>query len=110
MIIRFEEDIEHYIKEHQKNDPGGTRKFKKRYIDKQINCISIPGNVLDNFSEELKSDSCTEVHASKKMCFYQCAKGNSIERVVLLFENEEYCRKSTKEITELVEAAYDIPR
>ena len=110
IIIRFEEDIENYIKEHQKNDPGGTMKFKKRYINKQIKCVSIPGSVLDTFSEELKNEGCTEVHNSKKMRFYQCIKGNSIDRIILLFEYDEYCRKSTKEITELVETTYDIPR
>ena len=110
IIIRFEEDIENYIKEHQKNDPGGTMKFKKRYINKQINCVSIPGNVLDTFSEELRNEGCSEVHTSKKMRFYQCIKGNTIERIILLFENDEYCRKSTEEITELVQTAYDIHR
>ena len=110
IIIRFEEDIENYIKEHQKNDPGGTMKFKKRYINKQINCVSIPGNVLDTFSEELRNEGCSEVHTSKKMRLYQCIKGNSIERIILLFENDEYCRKSTEEITELVQTAYDIHR
>ena len=110
MIIRFEEDIANYIKEHQKNDPSSTMKFKKRYIDKQIKCVSLPGNVLDTFAEELKNESCTEVHTGKKMRLYQCKKGNSIDRIILLFENDEYCRKSTKEITELVEAAYDMSR
>jgi hypothetical protein len=110
MIIRFEEDIEHYIKEHQKNDPSGTRKFTKRYIDKQINCVSTPGSVLDTFSEELKSEGCTEVHTSKKMRFYQCTKDSSLDRIILLFENDEHCRKSTEEIKELVQTAYDIHR
>jgi hypothetical protein len=110
IIIRFEEDIENYIKEHHKNDPSGTMKFKKRYIDKQINCISIPRSVLDTFSEELKNESCNEVYSSKKMQFYQCTKGNAIDRIILLFEYDEYCRKSTEEIKELVETAYDIHR
>ena len=110
MIIRFEEDIANYIKEHQKNDPSSTMKFKKRYIEKQTKCVSLPGNVLDTFAEELKNESCAEVHTSKKMRLYQCIKGNSIDRIILLFENDKYCRKSTKEITELVEAAYDMPR
>jgi hypothetical protein len=110
VIIRFEEDIAKYIKAHQQNDPGGTMKFKKRYIHKQIKCVSMPGNVLDSFSEELKNEGCSEVHASKKMRFYQCIKGNTIDRIILLFEYDEYCRKSTEEITELVETAYDIPR
>ena len=110
IIIRFEEDIENYIKEHQKNDPSGTMKFKKRYIDKQINCISMSGSALENFSEELKNESCNEVHSSKKMRFYQCTKGKSIDRIILLFENDEHCRKSTEEIKELVETAYDIHR
>jgi hypothetical protein len=108
VIIRFEEDIENYIKEHQKNDPSGIMKFKKRYIDKQINCISMPRNVLENFSEELKNESCNEVHSSKKMRFYQCIKGDSIDRVILIFENDEYCRRSTEEIKELAGTAYDI--
>jgi hypothetical protein len=85
-------------------------KFKKRYIHKQINCVSIPRNVLVIFSEELKNEGCAEVHTSKKMRFYQCFKGNTIDRIILLFEYDEYCRKSTEEITELVETAYDIPR
>ena len=85
-------------------------KFKKRYIDKQINCISMPESALETFSEELKNESCNEVYSSKKMRFYQCIKGNSIDRIILLFENDEYCRKSTEEIKELVEAAYDIHR
>jgi hypothetical protein len=110
IIIRFEEDIENYIKEHQKNDPSGTMKFKKRYIDKQINCISMSGSALENFSGELKNESCNEVHSSKKMRFYQCTKGKSIDRIILLFENDEHCRKSTEEIKELVETAYDIHR
>jgi hypothetical protein len=74
MIIRFEEDFEKYIKEHQKNDPDGTRKFTKRYIDKQIKCISISGNILDDFSEELNKESCTEVHNSKKCVFINVQK------------------------------------
>jgi hypothetical protein len=110
IIIRFEDDIANYIKAHQKNDPRGTRKFKKKYIEKQINCISMPGSALDTFSEELKNESCNEVHSSKKMRFYQCTKGNALDRIVLLFDNDEHCRKSTEEITELVETAYDIPR
>jgi hypothetical protein len=110
MIIRFEDDIAHYIKDHQQKDPSGTRKFKKKYIEKQINCISMPGSALDTLSEELKNDSCHEVHSSKKMRFYQCTKGNALDRIILLFENDEHCRKSTEEIKELVETAYDIPR
>jgi hypothetical protein len=110
MIIRFEDDIANYIKAHQKNDPSGTRKFTKRYIEKQINCISIPGSALDTFSEELKNESCNEVHSSKKMRFYQCIKGDTLERIILLFENDEHCRKSTEEIKELVETAYDTHR
>ena len=110
IIIHFEEDIENYIKEHQQHDPGGTMKFKKRYINKQIKCVSMPGNVLDTFSEELKNEGCHEVHNSKKMSLYKCIKGNAIERIILLFAYDEYCRKSTEEITELVEAAYDIHR
>ena len=110
IIIRFEEDIDNYIKEHQKKDPSGTMKFKRRYIDKQINCVSMPESALENFSEELKNESCNEVHGSKKMRFYQCTKGNSIDRIILLFENDEYCRKSTEEIKELVESAYDVHR
>jgi len=110
MIIRFEDDIAHYIKEHQQNDPSGTRKFKKKYIEKQINCISMPGSALDTLSEALKNDGCYEVHSSKKMRFYQCTKGNALDRIILLFENDEHCRKSTEEIKELVETAYDIPR
>jgi hypothetical protein len=31
-------------------------------------------------------------------------------RIILLFENDEHCRKSTEEIKELVETAYDIHR
>jgi hypothetical protein len=58
MINRFEEDIENYIKEHQQNDPSGTMKFKKRYIDKQIKCVSTPGSVLDPLAEELKNGYC----------------------------------------------------
>ena len=110
MIIRFEDDIANYIKAHQKNDPSGTRKFTKRYIEKQINCISIPGSALDTFSEELKNESCNEVHSSKKMRFYQCIKGDTLERIILLFENDEHCRKSTEAIKELVETAYDTHR
>ena len=68
----------------------------------------MPRNVLENFSEELKNESCNEVHSSKKMRFYQCIKGDSIDRVILIFENDEYCRKSTEEIKELVGTAYDI--
>src|SRR5262249_17774028 len=66
IIIRFEEDLANYIKEHQQNDPDGTMRFKKRYIDKQINCISTPLSILDTFSEELKRERCYEVHSSKK--------------------------------------------
>jgi len=110
MIIRFEDDIANYIKEHQQNDPGGTMKFKKRYIEKQINCISMPGSALDTFSEELKNESCNEMHSSKKMRFYQCTKGNALDRIILLFENDESCRKSTEEIKDLVETAYDTHR
>jgi hypothetical protein len=110
IIIRFEDDIANYIKAHQKNDPRGTKKFKQRYIEKQIHCISIPGSTLDTSSEELKNASCNEVHSSKKMRFYQCIKGDALERIILLFENDEHCRKSTEEIKELVETAYDIPR
>ena len=66
MMIRFEDDIANYIKEHQQNDPSGTKKFKKKYIEKQINCISMPGSALDTFAEELKNDSCQEMHSSKK--------------------------------------------
>ena len=110
MIIRFEDDIANYIKEHQQNDPGGTMKFKKRYIEKQINCISMPGSALDTFSEELKNESCNEMHSSKKMRFYQCTKGSSLDRIILLFANDEHCRRSTEEIKDLVETAYDIPR
>jgi hypothetical protein len=110
MIVRFEDDIANYIKEHQQKDPSGTRKFKKTYIEKQINCISMPGSALETLSEALKNDSCHEVHSSKKMRFYQCTKGNALERIILLFENDEHCRKSTEEIKELVETAYDLPR
>jgi len=110
MIIRFEDDIANYIKEHQQNDPGGTMKFKKRYIEKQINCISMPGSTLDTFSEELKNESCNEMHSSKKMRFYQCTKGNALDRIILLFDNDESCRKSTEEIKDLVETAYDTYR
>jgi hypothetical protein len=110
MIIRFEDDIANYIKEHQQNDPRGTRKFKKKYIEQQINCISMPGSALDTFSEELKNESCNEVHNSKKMRFYQCTKGNALDRIILLFENDESCRKSTEEIKDLVETAYDTHR
>ena len=69
MIVRFEDDIANYIKEHQQKDPSGTRKFKKKYIEKQINCISMPGSALETLSEELKNDSCHEVHSSKKCVF-----------------------------------------
>ena len=110
MIIRFEDDIATYIKEHQQNDPGGTMKFKKRYIAKQINCIALPGSALDTFAEELKNESCNEIHSSKKMRLYQCTKGSALDRIVLLFDNDEHCRKSSEEIKELVETAYDIPR
>src|SRR5262249_41756705 len=65
MIIRFEDDIATYIKEHQQHDPGGTMKFKKRYIAKQINCIAMAGSALDTFAEELKTESCNEMHSSK---------------------------------------------
>jgi hypothetical protein len=110
MIIRFEDDIANYIKEHQQNDPGGAMKFKKRYIGKQINCISMPRSALDTFSEELKNESCNEMHSSKKMRLYQCTKGNALDRIILLFENDESCRKSTEEIKDLVETAYDTHR
>jgi len=110
IIVRFEEDLANYIKKHQQNDPHGTMKFKKRYIDKQIKCISIPGSIFDTFSEELKKESCNEVHSSKNMRFYQCTKGNSLDRIILLFENDASCRKSTEEIKDLVETAYDTHR
>src|SRR5262249_5425215 len=110
IMIRFEDDIANYIKEHQQNDPSGTREFKKKYIEKQINCISMPGSALDTFAEELKNESCNEVHSSKKMRFYQCTKGSSLDRIILLFANDEHCRRSTEEIKDLVETAYDIPR
>jgi hypothetical protein len=110
MIIRFEDDIATYIKAHQQNDPGGTMKFKKQYIAKQIHCIAMPGSALDTFAEELKNESCNEVHSSKKMRFYQCTQGNALHRIILLFENDESCRKSTEEIKDLVETAYDTHR
>lgn len=110
IIIRFEDDIAHYIKAHQQNDPRGTRKFKQRYIEQQIHCISMPGSTLDTSSEELKSEGCTEVHTSKKMRLYQCLKGNALDRIILLFENDASCRKSTEEIKDLVETAYDTHR
>src|SRR4030095_1701607 len=62
MIVRFEDDIANYIKAHQQKNPGRTRKFKKKYIEKQINCIPMPLEALDTFAEELKNDSCHEVH------------------------------------------------
>ena len=49
MIIRFEDDIANYIKEHQQNDPSGTKKFKKLYIEKQINCVSMPQYLRQNW-------------------------------------------------------------
>ena len=110
IIVRFEEDLATYIKKHQQNDPHGTMKFKKRYIDKQINCVSMPESILDTFSEELKKESCNEVHSSKNMRFYQCMKGSSLDRIILLFENDASCRKSTREIKDLVETAYDTHR
>jgi hypothetical protein len=110
MIIRFEDDIANYIKEHQQNDPSGTKQFKKKYIEKQIHCIAMPGSTLDTLSEELKNDSCHEVHSSKKMRLYQCIKGNALDRIILLFENDASCRKSTEEIKDLVETAYDTHR
>jgi len=110
IIVRFEEDLATYIKKHQQNDPHGTMKFKKRYIDKQINCVSMPESILDTFSEELKKENCNEVHSSKNMRFYQCMKGNFLDRIILLFENDASCRKSTEEIKDLVETAYDTYR
>jgi hypothetical protein len=107
MIIRFEDDIAKYIQEHQQHDPDGALKFKKRYIAKQINCIAMSGSALDTFAEELKNESCNEVHSSKKMRLYQCIKGSALDRIILLFDNDEHCRKSTEEIQELVETAYE---
>jgi len=106
MIIRFEDDIAKYIQEHQQHDPDGTLTFTKQYIAQQIHCIAIAGNALETFAEELTHKSCQEVHRSKKMRLYQCLQGHALDSIILLFDNEEHCRKSTEEIQDLVETAY----
>jgi hypothetical protein len=110
ILIRFEKDLENYIKQHQKSDPDGIRNFTKKYINKQMHCMAMAGSTVDTFAEDLKEAGCTEMHHSKKWRFYQCLKGKALERIILLFASEDSCRKSMEAITELVETAYDIHR
>jgi hypothetical protein len=110
ILIRFEDDIAQYIKAHQQNDPDGTRKFTKAYIEKQMQCIAMAGSIVDTFAAELTQEGCQAIHHGKKWRLYQCLKGHALERIILLFASEDSCRKSREEIQELVETSYDIHR
>ena len=110
MLIRFEDDLAQYITAHQQRDPGGTRKFTKDYIAQQMQCIAMPGSSVDTFAADLKQEGCQEIHTSKKWRLYQCLKGHTIERIILLFASEDACRKSREETQALVETSYDIHR
>jgi hypothetical protein len=110
MLIRFEDDLAQYIKAHQQHDPGGTRKFTKDYIEKQMQCIAMAGSIVDTFAADLQQEGCQERHHSKKWRLYQCLKGHALERIILLFASEDACRKSREEIQALVETSYEIHR